>query len=93
MTSKVTYYKPNKDDGAIIPPVHFSTTFEFDNNGGYYDGSVPREEWEAANRFKFNNDCLIFFIYPTNTHSIVTVPVAVKSSAPAQPSAMFKCSV
>lgn len=51
-----TYYKPNKDDGAIIPPVHFSTTFEFGNNGGYYDGSVPREEWEAENRFKFNND-------------------------------------
>ncbi len=51
-----TYYKRNKDDGAIIPPVHFSTTFEFDNNGGFYDGSVPREEWEEANRFKFNND-------------------------------------
>src|SRR5258708_6607043 len=49
-------YKRNKDDGAIIPPVHFSTTFEFDNNGGYYDGSVPQNEWEAANRFKFNND-------------------------------------
>lgn len=51
-----TYYKPNKDDGAIIPPVHFSTTFEFDNNGGYYDGSIPKEEWEAENRFKFSND-------------------------------------
>jgi cystathionine beta-lyase/cystathionine gamma-synthase len=51
-----TYYRPNKDDGAIIPPVHFSTTFEFDNNGGYYDGSIPKEEWEAENKFKFNND-------------------------------------
>lgn len=51
-----TYYKPNKDDGAIVPPVHFSTTFEFGNNGGYYDGSVPKKEWEAENRFKFNND-------------------------------------
>lgn len=30
-----TYYKPNKDDAAIIPPVHFSTTFEFGNKGGY----------------------------------------------------------
>ncbi|HVA96217.1 MAG TPA: PLP-dependent aspartate aminotransferase family protein [Candidatus Acidoferrales bacterium] len=51
-----TYYKRNKDDGAIIPPVHFSTTFEFDNNGGYYDGSIPRKEWEEENRFKFQND-------------------------------------
>lgn len=50
-----TYYKPNKDDGAIIPPVHFSTTFESGNHGGYYDGSVSREEWEAENKFKFNN--------------------------------------
>src|SRR6185369_14828852 len=50
-----TYYKPNKDDGAIIPPVHLSTTFEFDNNGGYYDGSIPRKVWEAENQLKFNN--------------------------------------
>lgn len=50
-----TYYKPNKDDGAIIPPVHFSTTFEFGNNGGFYDGSIPREEWEKENEVKFNN--------------------------------------
>jgi cystathionine gamma-lyase len=49
-------YKRNKDDGAIVPPVHFSTTFEFDNNGGYYDGSIPKREWEAENRFKFSND-------------------------------------
>src|ERR1700683_2896587 len=51
-----TFYKPNKDDGAIVPPVHFSTTFEFGNNGGYYDGSIPKKEWEAENRFKFSND-------------------------------------
>lgn len=51
-----TYYKPNKEDGAIIPPVHFSTTFEFGNNGGYYDGSLSKKEWESKNRFKFNND-------------------------------------
>lgn len=49
-------YRRNKDDGAIVPPVHFSTTFEFDNNGGYYDGSIPRKQWEEENRFKFNND-------------------------------------
>lgn len=51
-----THYKPNNDDGAIIPPVHFSTTFKFGNNGGFYDGSMPKEEWEKENRFKFNND-------------------------------------
>jgi len=51
-----THYKPNKDDGAIVAPVHFSTTFKFGNNGGYYDGSISRKEWEEENRFKFNND-------------------------------------
>ncbi len=51
-----TFYKPSKDDGAIIPPLHMSTTFEFGNEGGYYDGSLPRKEWEAQNKFKFNND-------------------------------------
>lgn len=51
-----TGYTPNKEDGAIIPPIHVSTTFEFDNEGGYYDGSKPRNEWEAENKFKFNND-------------------------------------
>jgi cystathionine beta-lyase/cystathionine gamma-synthase len=51
-----TYYKPNKEDGAIIPPIHISTTFQFGNNGGYYDGSIPKKEWEERNKFKFNND-------------------------------------
>lgn len=51
-----TFYKPNNEDGAVIPPLHFSTTFKFGNNGGFYDGSIPREEWEAENRFKFSND-------------------------------------
>jgi len=30
-----TYYKPNNDDGAIIPPIHLSTTFKFGNTGRY----------------------------------------------------------
>src|SRR5271169_1906413 len=51
-----TQYKPNNDDGAIIPPVHFSTTFKYGNNGGFYDGSIPKKEWEEENRVKFNND-------------------------------------
>ncbi|SRR6266568_3985049 len=51
-----TFYKPNNDEGAIIPPVHFSTTFKFGNNGGFYDGSIPKEEWKEENKFKFNND-------------------------------------
>jgi cystathionine beta-lyase/cystathionine gamma-synthase len=51
-----SFYKPNKEDGAIMPPVHFSTTFRFGNEGGYYDGSVSRDEWEDLNKFKFNND-------------------------------------
>jgi cystathionine beta-lyase/cystathionine gamma-synthase len=50
-----SYYTPNKDDGAIIPPMHLSTTFKFGNGGGYYDGSIPKKEWEAQNAFKFNN--------------------------------------
>ncbi len=49
-------YTPNDDDGAIIPPLHLSTTFKFGNNGGFYDGSVPLPEWKAKNKFKFNND-------------------------------------
>lgn len=51
-----TYYKPNEEDGSIIPPIHLSTTFKFGNNGGYYDGSVLKEEWEAEKKFRFNND-------------------------------------
>jgi cystathionine gamma-synthase/cystathionine gamma-lyase len=51
-----SYYKPNKDDGAIIPPLHLSTTFQFGNEGGYYDGSISKKEWEEQNKFKFNND-------------------------------------
>jgi cystathionine beta-lyase/cystathionine gamma-synthase len=51
-----TFYKPNKEDGAVIPPIHMSTTFEFGNEGGYYDGSVSREAWEADKEFKFSND-------------------------------------
>lgn len=30
-----THYKPNKEDGAIIPPLHLSTTFQFGNKGGF----------------------------------------------------------
>jgi cystathionine beta-lyase/cystathionine gamma-synthase len=51
-----TYYKPNEEDGSIIPPMHLSTTFKFGNSGGYYDGSVLKEEWEAEKKFRFNND-------------------------------------
>ncbi|MEK7571559.1 MAG: PLP-dependent aspartate aminotransferase family protein [Patescibacteria group bacterium] len=51
-----THYTPNKEDGAIIPPLHLSTTFRFGNDGGYYDGSIPKNEWEEQNKFKFNND-------------------------------------
>ena len=29
------FYKPNKEDGAIIPPLHLSSTFKFGNEGGY----------------------------------------------------------
>ncbi len=49
-------YAPNADDGAIMPPIHLSTTFRFGNNGGSYDGSIPLEDWKAKNAFKFNND-------------------------------------
>ena len=36
-TTKVlhTHYKPNKEDGAIIPPIHLTTTFESGNTGKY----------------------------------------------------------
>lgn len=30
-----THYKPNKEDGAIIPPIHLTTTFESENTGRY----------------------------------------------------------
>ncbi|VVA44016.1 Cystathionine beta-lyase [Candidatus Roizmanbacteria bacterium] len=30
-----TGYKPNDEDGAIIPPIHLSSTFKFGNKGGY----------------------------------------------------------
>jgi len=30
-----TFYKPNRDDGAIIPPIHLTTTFKFGNKGRY----------------------------------------------------------
>lgn len=51
-----THYKPNNEDGAIIPPIHLSTTFKFGNGGGYYDGSVSKEEWENDKEFRFSND-------------------------------------
>lgn len=55
-TKAIHTFTPNNEDGAVIPPVHFSTTFTFGNQGGYYDGSVPKEAWEETNRFKFSND-------------------------------------
>jgi len=51
-----SFYKPNKEDGAVIPPVHFSATFKFGNNGGFYDGSISKKDWEEEKRTKFNND-------------------------------------
>jgi cystathionine gamma-lyase len=51
-----THYTPNKEDGAITPPIHMSTTFRFGNEGGFYDESIPKEEWLEKNRFKFSND-------------------------------------
>lgn len=30
-----TFYKRNKQDGAVIPPIHLTTTFEFGNEGKY----------------------------------------------------------
>lgn len=30
-----TGYKPNGEDGAIIPPIHLTSTFQFGNKGGY----------------------------------------------------------
>ncbi|PIY69261.1 cystathionine gamma-synthase [Candidatus Roizmanbacteria bacterium CG_4_10_14_0_8_um_filter_39_9] len=30
-----TYYKPNGEDGAIIPPLHLTTTFKFGNKSAY----------------------------------------------------------
>lgn len=30
-----TFYKPHREDGAIIPPIHLSTTFKFGNEGRY----------------------------------------------------------
>ena len=30
-----TFYKPNRDDGAIIPPIHLTTIFKFGNKGRY----------------------------------------------------------
>ena len=30
-----SFYKPNKQDGAIIPPLHLSTTFEFGNSSAF----------------------------------------------------------
>lgn len=30
-----SHYKPNKEDGAIIPPIHLTTTFESGNIGKY----------------------------------------------------------
>ncbi len=49
-------YTPNPADGAIMPPIHLSTTFQFGNGGGTYDGSVPRDAWEKTKAFKFSND-------------------------------------
>lgn len=50
-----SFYKPSKDDGAIIPPMHLTTTFKAGNNGGFYDGSMSKEEWEEQQKTKFNN--------------------------------------
>jgi len=49
-------YARNKEDGAVIPPLHLTTTFEFGNQGGYYDGSVSDEEWQKQKEIKFNNN-------------------------------------
>ena len=48
-TTKVlhTHYKPNKEDGAIIPPIHLTTTFESGNTGkyDYSENSQPDESY------------------------------------------------
>jgi cystathionine beta-lyase/cystathionine gamma-synthase len=49
-------YVANSDDGAIMPPIHMTTTFRFGNNGGHHDGSTALEDWKAGNAFKFQND-------------------------------------
>src|SRR4051812_15844828 len=49
-------YTPSADDGAIMPPIHMTTTFKFGNNGGNYDAARPPEDWKAGNAFKFQND-------------------------------------
>ena len=49
-------YKPNDEDGSVIPPIHLTTTFRFGNKGGYYDGSMSKDEWRKKKEFKFNND-------------------------------------
>src|SRR5688572_9921180 len=30
-----TFYTPNKEDGAIIPPIHLTTTYKMGNGKGY----------------------------------------------------------
>lgn len=48
-------YKPSKEDGAIIPPIHLTTTFKAGNKGGFNDNSLSFEEWEKEAKTKFNN--------------------------------------
>jgi cystathionine gamma-lyase len=46
-----TYYKPSNDDGAIIPPLHLSTTFKFGNEKKYdysRSGNPTREILEKT---------------------------------------------
>lgn len=50
------YYKPNKEDGAIIPPMHLTTTFKFGNEGGFHEADTDKSVWKEFNKFKFQND-------------------------------------
>jgi cystathionine gamma-lyase len=49
-------YTPGSDDGAIMPPIHMTTTFRFGNGGGHHDGTTAHADWKASQAFKFQND-------------------------------------
>ncbi len=46
-------YVPNDLDGAIIPPLHLSTTFKFGNKGGNFEANLSEESRREKNKFRF----------------------------------------
>ncbi len=51
-----TSYIPTQSDGAIIPPLHLTSTFAYANQGGVKPEGMSDQEWQKSRQQRFGND-------------------------------------